>query len=268
MTKSLNILSFGGGVQSTACLALAAQGDLGIKTFLFANVGDDSEHPATLAYVHDVAMPYAKAHGLEIIEVQKRKRDGNLDTLYGEVTKPSQKGEIIPVHLGNNGPGIRACTSNFKIRVIAQWLKRHGATATNPAQVNMGISMDEFQRMRNDSGIAWETLAYPLIERRLHRQDCINIISRAGLPVPPKSACWFCPYHRIRQWQDMAETQPVLFEKSVKLEQMMTARRALRGKDAVYLTSAGKPLDQIIGDKSQRAFDFGEDACDSGVCFT
>ena len=53
MSEQLKVFSYGGGVQSTACLVLVAQGKLGIQTFLFANVGDDSEHPATLRYVRD-----------------------------------------------------------------------------------------------------------------------------------------------------------------------------------------------------------------------
>lgn len=37
--------SYGGGVQSTAVLVLAAQRRLSVATFLFANTGDDSEDP-------------------------------------------------------------------------------------------------------------------------------------------------------------------------------------------------------------------------------
>jgi hypothetical protein len=38
------VVSYGGGVQSNALLVLAAQGRIDYRTFLFANVGDDSEH--------------------------------------------------------------------------------------------------------------------------------------------------------------------------------------------------------------------------------
>ena len=36
-------VAHGGGVQTTALLVLAGQGRLAYRTFLFANVGDDSE---------------------------------------------------------------------------------------------------------------------------------------------------------------------------------------------------------------------------------
>jgi hypothetical protein len=38
------VVSYDGGVQSNALLVLAAQGRIDYRTFLFANVGDDSEH--------------------------------------------------------------------------------------------------------------------------------------------------------------------------------------------------------------------------------
>ena len=44
---TLRVFSYGGGVQSTAALVLASQHKIDFKTFLFCNVGDDSENPAT-----------------------------------------------------------------------------------------------------------------------------------------------------------------------------------------------------------------------------
>src|SRR5215472_10363561 len=63
----LRVVSWGGGVQSTAMLVLAAQNRIPFRTFLFSNVGDDSENPDTLTYYRDTALPYAKAAGLDLI---------------------------------------------------------------------------------------------------------------------------------------------------------------------------------------------------------
>lgn len=51
---TLRVFSFGGGVQSTAALVLQAQGKIDFDMFVHANVGDDSEHPDTVAYMRDV----------------------------------------------------------------------------------------------------------------------------------------------------------------------------------------------------------------------
>lgn len=273
---SLTIFSYGGGVQSTAALVLAAQGELACDTFLFANVGDDSENPATLRYVRDVAMPYASAHGINLVELQRHRKTGEIETLYGRLTRPNSKSIGIPVRLAGSGaPANRNCTTDFKIRVIASWCYRHGARKATPATTMLGISLDEFQRMRNDSGISYTRLAYPLIERRMSRQDCINVIARAGLSVPPKSSCWFCPYHRLSVWREMRDKEPELFAKAVALEASLTTRaktlkrhsaKALPPeREAVFFTSRMKPLDKAVGDASQPSL-FEDDACESGYC--
>lgn len=66
---TLRTISYGGGVQSTARVVLAALGEIDYRIALFSNVGDDSEHPATVTYVRDVATPWAAAHGVEMTSV-------------------------------------------------------------------------------------------------------------------------------------------------------------------------------------------------------
>jgi hypothetical protein len=261
----LKVFSYGGGIQSTAALVLAAQGRIDYTTFLFCNVGGDSENPETLAYVQQHAMPYAQAHGLELIELQAT-RFGEQETLYQRLTRSERASVGIPVRMSGNGaPGMRACTKDFKIMVIARWLRQHGATKDHPASVALGISLDEFQRMRTDSGIAYEKLAYPLIDQRIDRQQCINIIRDAGLPVPPKSSCWFCPFHSLRTWQEMRQNQPVLFEQACQLEASINARRIALGKYPVWFSRMLKPLAQVTTDLTQESL-FEDDVCESGYC--
>lgn len=264
---TLRVVSYGGGVQSTALLVLAAQGKIDFKTFLFCNVGDDSEHPATLAYVHDVAMPYAQEHGLEIHELQRRKRDGTPETIYGRIMAPGKASMVIPVRLSSGAPNGRACTGDFKIKVIQKWLKQHGATVDDPAVSAIGISLDEFQRMRTDSGANFQRLVYPLVEMRKTRQDCNNIISGVGLMLPPKSSCYFCPWHTVKAWQKQARDEPELFAKSVALEAYISERSQQRGHGPVWMTDKMVPLEQVIGTHDQEEFDF-EDTCESGYCMT
>ena len=259
----IKVCSYGGGVQSTALLVLAAQGKINYQTFLFCNVGDDSEHPDTLKYVHEIAMPYAKESGIELIELQHT-RNGAPVTLYQQLTKPGSRSIGIPVRMSNGAPGNRSCTLDFKIRRVDRYLREHGAKVQK-AIVGLGISLDEFQRMRNDSGIEWKKLDYPLIDLRLTRQDCINIIRSAGLPVPPKSSCWFCPFHSLRTWQEMRQGQPALFEKAASLEALLNDRRETLGRDKVWFSRKLKPLAQATTDLTQDSL-FEDDMCESGYC--
>lgn len=266
MTTQLRTFSYGGGVQSTAALVLAAQARIDFSVFLFSNVGDDSEHPDTLRYVEDVAKPYAAKHGIELHELRHMRRDGTEETLYRKLTRAGSRSTGIPIRLeGSGAPGRRSCTSDFKIRRIASWQRKHGASPQNPGVVGLGISIDEFQRARTDSGIEWQILSYPLIDMRLTRQDCMNIIESAGLPVPPKSSCWFCPFHRPSEWMRLRQSRPDLFDKAAELEQVLSDRSEMLGRGKVFLTDRLIPLKKAIGDQSVMDFE-ADDACESGFC--
>ncbi|MFJ4915886.1 phosphoadenosine phosphosulfate reductase [Streptomyces sp. NPDC088726] len=264
-------VSYGGGVQSTALLVLAAQGRIDFSTFLMANVGDDSEHPGTLRYLEEYARPYAAEHGIELAVLDRvMVRSGEVRTLYGQLTKEGSRSLAIPVRMSNGAPGTRSCTADFKIKVVGRELKRRGATKEAPATVGIGISLDEIHRANNRRCEPHEEIVYPLLELGLRRIDCARIIREAGLPVPPKSSCWFCPFHRPETWHDMRRTEPDLFEKSCQLEELLNRRRDELGKNHVYLTRFGQPLRKAIPDGVDvlPGFDDVDGLCDSGWCMT
>ncbi|MBM9504538.1 phosphoadenosine phosphosulfate reductase [Actinacidiphila acididurans] len=264
-------ISFGGGVQSTALLVLAAQGKIDFRLFLFSNVGHDSESPKTLEYVETIAKPYAKRHGIELVELHRvMQRSGEVRTLWEDLTREGSRSLKIPVRMSNGAPGTRSCTATYKIEVIGRELKRRGADAENPATIGIGISVDEIHRANKRRCEPHERIVYPLLDLGLRRIDCMRIIREAGLPVPPKSACFFCPFHRPETWHDQRRSEPELFEKSCQLEDILNERRDMLGKSHVYLTRFGKPLREAIPDGVDLLplFDEADGTCDSGWCMT
>jgi hypothetical protein len=263
----MRVVSYGGGVQSTALLALAAQDKIPHRTFLFSNVGDDSEHPTTLRYVREVAVPFAEAHGIELIELHRVRRDGTPETLWEREMRPSRS-IGIPARVTNGAPGNRSCTADFKIKVLGKWMRDHGATKDNPATVALGISVDEIERARPgiDPQAPYQFREYPLLDMGLQRNpDCRDVIEAVGLPVPPKSACFFCPFHDKETWRAQRRDEPDLFAKSVQLEEAIVAKRATLGKDPMWLTRHGRPLIEVVDEQAQLP---GMDGCDSGWCWT
>lgn len=256
----MRAFSFGGGVQSTAALVLAAQGRIDYKLFLFANVGEDSENPDTLMYVENHAIQYALDNKLGFVELTRQTNNG--ETLYQRVIRDTKNMSIahieIPIRMSAGQPGARGCTMNYKVSVIRKWLGKGNHT------VGLGISLDEFQRMR-DSGHKRFTNHYPLIDLKLTRADCLKIIRDAGLPKPPKSSCWFCPFHNMSAWQDLKRNKPDLFDKAVDLENMLNEKRAAIGRDPVWLTGKARPLAQVIADQPLLIPET-DDNCESGYC--
>lgn len=262
--SDLRVFSFGGGVQSTAALVLAAGARIDYRRFVFAHVGEDSENPDTLRYLEDHALPFGEAHGLTI-RVLREGRAGRtlLEHVHGDRHRVP-----IPMRTAGGRPGNRNCTSDFKIKPIARWLKRQGASAERPATVGVGISIDEFHRARKESGFAWETLDYPLIRLRLDRESCRRVITEAGLPIPPKSSCWFCPFKRPAEWRELKRQRPDLFEQAAALEQDLSERSVRIGRVPVFLTRFSKPLPLAVDDGGQLGlFDDEDQSCDSGYCW-
>lgn len=233
-------------MQSTALLALAAKGIIDFPTFLFSNVGDDSENPGTLRYIREIASPFAQRHGICVEILEKVRRDGRTDTLWQLLHRPEARSIPIPVRMANGAPGRRNCTADFKIKVISKWLQGHGATADRPATVGIGISVDEIHRANRRRAEPNQRVSYPLLDLGLRREDCIRLIEEVGLPVPPKSSCFFCPFHTTDEWRRQRQTEPALFSKSEELERFSNSRRAALGRDDVYLTRYGIPLGSAI----------------------
>lgn len=276
-TGELRVVSYGGGVQSTALLVLAAQRRIDFPVFLMANVGDDSEDRLTIEYVEQYAKPYAALHGIQLHVLDRTRRDGTVETLLGRLTKDGSRSLPIPVRMSNGAPGTRSCTADFKIKVIGKWLKAHGASKAAKATVGIGISLDEIIRVNARRAMPYERPVYPLIGHgeetglKLRRHDCARIITDAGLPVPPKSACWFCPFHRPATWAEMRRDRPDVFEAACKLEGLLNERRTVLDKDPVWLTRFNKPLAVAIPVAGEMlpGFDaLDDDTCDNGACFT
>jgi len=269
--SNTRIFSYGGGVQSTAVLVLASQGKVQYDHFLFSNVGDDSEHPDTLDYFEDVAKPFAQEHGIDLREVRKY-RKGEIETIRGRIFS-NRKTVPIPVRLESGAPGRRSCTFDFKIGVIDRWVRQH-RNGQSRFTIGLGISTDEIQRARSEparevyKGL-FKVLEYPLIDMRLSRRDCMALIFDAGLPQPPKSACYFCPFHNDQAWYEMRQKRPDLFFDAVKIEKHLQDKRMkLWGKDKVWMHRKLIPLDQAIPDQPF-LFDIDDmDNCESGYCFT
>lgn len=221
------VFSYGGGVQSTAALVLAAQGQIAYDTFLFCNVGDDSEDPDTLAYVPDQAMPFARAQGVTLLELHKDQRRGAgavaPETVYGRITRPDTRSIGIPIHMCNGAPGTRQCTLDFKIRVVARWMKCAGYTAGAPSVVGLGISTDEFHLARSASSSPQHTLDYPFIRLWLPCADCLAWRTRGCPPRQSRRAGFVRT--TVARWQQMRHERLRLFETTIALERTINEWR-------------------------------------------
>lgn len=261
---SPSLFSYGGGTQSTACLVLAARGDIHFDHWVMADVGADSENPETLEYYEKHALPFAEAHGINLVTTRWDRRTGVITLReYLDEIKTSIP---IPVNFGQ-GPASRLCTLRWKIEPVARYHKRVGATTDTPGAVGLGFSTDEVHRCRDTSKHAWQTPVYPLIDLGLSRQDCIALVMDAGLPEPPNSCCWFCPFQRPSQWEERRRTHPELIDEAIELETMLSERTEAMGKGPCWI--GGKaPLTAVLAQGNLFDSVEGDDQCTGASCFT
>lgn len=70
---------------------------------------------------------------------------------------------------------------------------------------------------------------YPLREWGLDREACGKIIVDAGLPLPPKSACGFCPAMRQIEIAQLKREDPDMYALSIEMERRFRNGRHFRG---------------------------------------
>ena len=137
----------------------------------------------------------------------------------------------------------------------------------------MGISMDEVARIRQNR-LGYIHNIYPLVEERITRQGCSQWMVGHGYPVPPRSACTFCPFHSSEEWlkvkEDKDEWEDVVnLDKAIRLQERF--KKGNEGSatvtDELFLHRDCVPIDQINFDEHEgwQQLDLFTNECE-GMC--
>ena len=208
-----HILSFGAGVNTVALMVMLVRDRAPLDGVVFADTG--GETPDTYESVK-VARGYLGEFDIPFTIVKAHHRGTDL---YGTALRR----QVIP------SVQWRWCTRDFKVNPIHRYYRELGGHVNQ----YVGIAFDEVHRIR-DSRETYVTNLYPLVDQRLTRQDCIKIISEAGLPVPEKSGCYFCPFNSTQRWTRILKRHPDLFTKAIELEENSKHFPSQRLTDQVF----------------------------------
>ncbi len=235
------ILSFGGGVQTTALAVLVAQGDVKIDRAIFADTG--AEKPETYYYIDAYIKPLFNE-----LRIPFETIPGQEAGLF--LTEYCLKYRIIPSVVK------RWCSDKFKVRPINRRLK-------GDYQTIIGFSADEVHRAERAVHKGKNKL-FPLIDRGLTTADCSRIIQAYGWPVPLRSSCYFCPFQKRAEWNWLKIRHPELIEKARQLEDKFHGRRPDLRDDSGLLS--GKPLWKWDQGLQMELPILAESSCWSGDC--
>lgn len=270
------VLNLGAGVQSSCLALMAAKGEITPMPD-FAVFADTQAEPTEVYKWLDwleTQLPFpvyrvTKGNLTEdSLKVFNHKKTGNeriqrIIPLFG--VKPS--GEVTAA-IG------RSCTADYKVAPILKKIKevceiKHGQKDITVTQW-IGISYDEMQRMKNPSN-KWTQHRWPLIEKKMNRTHCKEWMRVNGYPEPPRSACYYCPFHSDEEWRRLRNDDPEHFKKALEFDKVIRQKYKDHNKTMnmeVYLHSSCKPLSEIDfdsdTDKGQQEWDFTSEC--EGMC--
>lgn len=252
--KNPLVMSFGGGVQTVAMAALAANGEIERPDFcVFADPGNESK--LTYRYISTFSKWMAE-RGLRLIVASRGNLADDVLNLKGKRTVPLSLPVFTLSPTGEKGMLMRQCTQEYKITIVFRTIRRELGLVRkrlkpDAIRVALGISTDEVIRMKPCRAPGF-TNCWPLIEKRMSRQDCLDYIKKCGLPKPPKSACIFCPYHSDAFWKEMRVSRPDEWDEAVKFDYAirekwpkMWKKAGSKMKSTVFLHSQRVPLNQV-----------------------
>lgn len=250
MTYDFTYISLGAGVQSTALLVLSVLGLHGCPRADCAIFADTQDEPAWVYHQLNALTAWAADRGMPVHVTTKGclSRDVG-DRLAGRKARFAAVPAWTRGRDGRAAPLRRQCTREYKIEPLERRVRdllgyrKHQRTKHRVACL-LGISTDEIARVKA-SRTPWVTNLFPLVDAGLSREGCVGVIREAGLPVPMKSACVFCPYHDDRYWAELRANHPDEFARAVAFDRAIRDMSSTGVGQPVFLHRSLRPLGDV-----------------------
>lgn len=194
MKKELLIVSYGGGVNSTAMLIGMVKNNMKPNHILFADTG--GEKKGTYDYIIYFNKWLKKQNFPQIETVRYKTKHGEELTLKQDIIN----NETLP----SIAFGFKTCSQKFKIQPQEKFIKEN---YPNQKIIHaIGFDFGEERRMK-ENPLKDHSNIYPLIQWQWTREKCVNEITSVGLCVPPKSSCFFCPNMKKHEVLDLTDEE-------------------------------------------------------------
>lgn len=244
------VLSLGAGVQSSTLALMAAAGEVGPMPDCAIFADTHGEPKAVYEWLDwlEKQLPYpvhraSKGDLWKSASTVRRTRDGLRTYIPTGIPVFMQTGL-------DKGIGKRQCTRDFKVDVITRecrrllGMKRITKSAGVLVSMWIGISTDESQRVK-ESRQPWIKARWPLLEMGQSRGTCLEWMKARGFPLPPRSACTYCPYHDDQSWLALTDDE---FADAVQKERQLQAAYASTTeiKGVPFFHASRVPLDQVV----------------------
>lgn len=219
------VVAYGMGVDSTAMLIGLKRQGLRPDLILFADTG--GEKPETYLYAPVIQEWLREAAFPQLKVVRYRPPLAPYDSLYGNCWQ----NETLP----SLAFGRKSCSIKWKRQPQDKYVRgwppaRDAWNSGLKVKKLIGFEAGEEYRRYGDQGDDpqydnW----YPLMDWGWDRKTCQRVIAEEGLPVPVKSACFFCPASKKPELVQLAAQHPDLYAASLAMEDRFRGGRHYRG---------------------------------------
>jgi hypothetical protein len=240
----MKIVSFGGGVQSTAMVVLAAQGKIEVDAFVFSDTG--FEQSIVFDFLEKYTLPMLEKAGIPFYIAKCEEFAGKL---HGKTTYANW---LLPpfFHLDGDSEIGRLpayCSTNWKRKIIERFLKKE--YDAKRYELIMGFSIYEMHRAGRMKSTKKYQYKFPLLDLKMSRGDCVALVNRTFNAPPPRSSCYFCPNHTQHEWHEVMNSKDR--EKVIEVDRMI--RTTILDGVTCYLTADCKPIDEIEFDEKNES---------------
>lgn len=234
----LRVISLGAGVQSTTVALMAAKGE--ITPMPDCAIFADTQWEPANVYAHLDWLTDAVPFPIHRVTAGSL-REATLARASGEISRAAS----IPWHMkmpnGDEVIGRRGCTQDYKIRPIQiKIVELMGGRPKGGCELWMGISTDEGVRAR-ESRVQYIVNRWPLLEKRMNRNDCLVWLHRNGYPTPPRSACIGCPFHNDGYWRKLKLFGGEDWRDAIEVDRAIRKQPGFRAEQ--YMHSSLAPLE-------------------------
>jgi len=206
-------VSFGGGIDSTAMLIEMVKRGIKPDLILFSDVG--AEKPSTYKHT-DFMNNWLIANNFpQITKVFRVDKNGNRLTLEQDCLDKNCLPSIAY--------GYKKCSLKFKAQPQEKYMNnlqdaKDFWSSGGKIIKFIGINADELRRSKIPEDAKY-IYKFPLIDWNMGRDDCIRAIVSAGIPIPEKLNCFFCPSMKRYEILRLKLEYPDLFERALFIEQ-------------------------------------------------
>ena len=246
--SNLRVLSLGAGVQSTTLSLMIEHGE---KPMVDCAIFSDVKGEPQKVYDHLDWLEKQLSFPVHRVSWRNLKKD----IFYASVGK--YKGFTAPFFTvdekGKKKMLRRQCTGDYKLKRITHkgrellgYKKGQKYNKNDKVEMLMGISYDEMFRMRINK-LKYVTNVYPLVEKQIRRHHCINWVKKHNYPIPPRSACTFCPYHTNNEWREIKKNKKE-WEEVVMIDKAIRDTEKYQNKEVqekFFLHRDCVPIDEV-----------------------